>query len=121
MMKKHLAILFFFFPWSLVAQDNIDTNTVTAAARLFDLSFDTAEKDSMLDGLKDNMVLYQKLHKEAIPNSLTYPFAFNPVPLDFVVPFKQEIVKWPVPANTVLPKNKNELAFYSIMQLASLI
>jgi Asp-tRNA(Asn)/Glu-tRNA(Gln) amidotransferase A subunit family amidase len=34
---------------------------------------------------------------------------------------KQVPIEWNIPANEQLPKNKNDLAFYSILQLASLI
>lgn len=99
----------------------IDTNTVTSAAQLIGLNFTTAEKDSMLDGLKDNLGNYEKMHRQSIPNSLAYPFTFNPAPADFTIPVKQAAVTWNTPANVSLPQHKNDLAFYSVMQLASLI
>jgi hypothetical protein len=34
---------------------------------------------------------------------------------------KQEPVKWNISSNEQLPKNKSNIAFYSILQLASLI
>ena len=117
-------LTFFFFslvPVAVFAQSNIDTNTITAATQLFDLSFTNAEKDSMIDGLKDNVALYQKMHSLPISNSLNYPFGFNPTPVGFVIPTRQEKINWMIPANVNLPKNKSELAFYSVMQLASLI
>ena len=117
-------LTFFFFslvPVAVFAQSNIDTNTITAATQLFDLSFTNAEKDSMVDGLKDNAALYQKMHTLPISNSLNYPFGFNPTPVGFVIPTRQEKINWMIPANVNLPKNKSDLAFYSVMQLASLI
>ena len=117
-------LTFFFFslvPVAVFAQSNIDTNTITAATQLFDLSFTNAEKDSMVDGLKDNAALYQKMHTLPISNSLNNPFGFNPTPVGFVIPTRQEKINWMIPANVNLPKNKSELAFYSVMQLASLI
>jgi len=75
----------------------------------------------MIDGLKDNVALYQKMHSLPISNSLNYPFGFNPTPVGFVIPTRQEKINWMIPANVNLPKNKSELAFYSVMQLASLI
>lgn len=103
------------------AQLTIDTNSITAAAQLLDLSFSASEKDSMIDGLKDNAVLYKKMHSLPIPNNLNYPFAFNPTPVGFVIPTKQATINWAIPLQVSLPKNTNELAFYSVMQLASLI
>ena len=121
MRNKLTVILLSLLPACIFAQSTIDTNTVTAATHLFDLSFTNAEKDSMVDGLKDNVVLYQKIHSLPISNSLSYPFGFNPTPVGFVIPTRQEKINWMIPTNVNLPKNKTELAFYSVMQLASLI
>lgn len=99
----------------------IDTAAIGRAAWLFDLQFTDAEKDSMVDGLKENRQHYEKLHRQSTPNWLAYPFAFQPAPPGFAIPVKQTPVKWDIPANVALPANKNELAFYSVMQLAALV
>lgn len=121
MRNKLTVILLTLLPACVFAQSNIDTNTITAATQLFDLNFTNAEKDSMVDGLKDNVALYQKMHSLSIPNSLNFPFAFNPTPVGFVIPTRQQKMNWTIPVNVNLPKNKSDLAFYSVMQLASLI
>ena len=120
-MNKLTAILLSFLPAGIFAQQAIDTNMIGTAARLFDLTFTTSEKDSMQDGLQENLVQFQKIHRLPIPNSLNYPFGFNPRPVGFVIPTKQQIINWAIPANVAVPKNKDELAFYSVLQLASLI
>jgi Asp-tRNA(Asn)/Glu-tRNA(Gln) amidotransferase A subunit family amidase len=104
-----------------IQAQTIDSATVTQAAQLAALSFTTAEKDSMLEGLKDNVRVYESMHRQSIPNSLSYPFAFHPAPPGYAIPTKQIAIHWNIPAATALPKNKNELAFYSVLQLASLI
>ncbi len=121
MRNKLLFIALFFLPACIAAQNVIDTNTITAATTIADMHFTSAEKDSMLEGVKDNQELYQQLHAVPINNSLAYPFAFDPKPIGFVTPVKQEKIDWQIPLNVELPKNRNELAFYSVMQLASLI
>ena len=96
-------------------------DTIGPAAWLFDLNFTTAEKDSMADGLKDNRSNFEKLHRQPIPNNLPYPYAFRPAPAGFAIPVKQLPVKWDIPSNVTVPANKEDLAFYSILQLASLM
>src|SRR3982751_1706029 len=120
---RTIPIIFFLLLLNneILAQPGIDSNTVNAASALFDLNFTSAEKDSMLDGLRDNDSLYQKMHAIPVPNSLNYPFAFNPLPVGATIPARQEKISWAIPDNVQLPKNKNELAFYSVMQLASLV
>lgn len=99
----------------------VDTAAISRAVSLFDLHFTPAEIDSMVDGVKENLQNYQKMHRQPTPNDLPFPFAFNPAPAGLKVPVKQQPVQWNIPNNISLPANKNELAFYSIPQLASLI
>ncbi|OQP65384.1 amidase [Niastella vici] len=99
----------------------IDTATVSQAQKLNALQFTAAEKDSMIDGLNNYRSQYEKLHQVSTPNSLAYPFAFHPEPPGFKIPTKQAPINWSIPANVQLPANRNELAFYSIPQLASLL
>ena len=115
-----LALLLFSFHF-LHAQQKPDTAAISQAARLIDLSLTAAEKDSMVDGLNENLQHYRKMHEVPIANDLPYPFAFDPAPHGMIVPVKQTAINWNIPANVSLPANRNELAFYSIMQLASLI
>jgi Asp-tRNA(Asn)/Glu-tRNA(Gln) amidotransferase A subunit family amidase len=61
------------------------------------------------------------MHKELPRNDLAFPFAFNPAPYGYVVPNKQVKIVWDIPLAVPLPANKVDLAFYSIMQLASLL
>src|SRR4051812_37421348 len=74
----------------------------------------------MLDNVKDYTENYKALHKTLPTNDIPYPFAFDPLPHGEMIPTKQEKINWDIPT-IQMPSNKNELAFYSIMQLASLI
>ena len=115
-----LALLAFAFSArSQTRKDSLDILIKTAA--LYDLEFTAAEADSMLGNINFNTSLYKQLHKQLPPNNLVYPFAFNPAPLGTVVPTKQQKINWVIPANVSLPANKNDLAFYSILELASLV
>lgn len=105
----------------LQAQQKVDTATIARAAALIDLSLSAAEKDSMTDGLYDNLTHYRQMHRLPIPNDLAYPFAFHPGPPGSTIPVKQNNVRWNIPSNVRMPANKEDLAFYSVMQLASLI
>ncbi|MGI8600802.1 MAG: amidase, partial [Chitinophagaceae bacterium] len=60
-------------------------------------------------------------HKTLPANDIPYPFAFQPAPIGFNIPKNQQKINWILPVNVALPKNKTDLAFYSIPQLASLI
>ena len=90
-------------------------------AKWYDLDFSLAETDSMLGDVKDFSDIYKKMHSRLPANNIAFPLAFHPAPYGFDIPRNQQKIDWDIPANTALPGNKNELAFYSIPQLASLI
>ncbi len=99
----------------------VDTALITAASQLMDVNFSAAEKDSMKGNLRGRQRTYERMHQRNLDNSQPYPFTFNPAPVGYKVPTKQDVIKWNLPTNVVIPANKNELAFYSIFQLAALI
>jgi Asp-tRNA(Asn)/Glu-tRNA(Gln) amidotransferase A subunit family amidase len=106
----------------LYAQTKTDSiQLIRSTVKLYDLDFTEAEADSMLDNVKQYTDNYKALHKTLPPNNIPYPFAFNPLPNGETVPTKQQKIIWEIPNNVYMPANKNELAFYSIMQLAGLI
>lgn len=107
-----------FFAYSQTKSDSI--KLVQESLQLYDLSFTSDEVDSMLDGIRNNKELYYKMHQLFPPNELTYPFAFNPA-VGRKVSNKKEKISWVIPNRTELPANRNELAFYSIPELAALI
>jgi Asp-tRNA(Asn)/Glu-tRNA(Gln) amidotransferase A subunit family amidase len=116
-------LLCFFACITLAARSQTHADSirlVQEAFRLYDLSFTEAEADSMLDGLKENKDVYYQMHKLYPPNQLSYPFAFLPAP-GLKIASKKEKISWVIPNQTLLPVNREELAFYSIPQLAALI
>jgi len=116
-----LLLLCGIYQLSVFSQSKLDTNTITEATKIVGLEFTSAEKDSMLDDLRGNVRNYEKMRSIPIPNSLTYPFRFTPAPAGYTVPVQQQKINWSIPTNVTLPVNKNELAYYSVTQLASLI
>jgi len=94
---------------------------VAQTEKLFALQFTDAKRDSMLDGLNNNIKLYEYLHRQNIANNLAFPSYFSPVLPGMHFTDHQQAIHWNIPAKISLPKNRNELAFYSIEQLASLL
>ena len=109
------------FSFLFCCSQKIDTADIGTAARLIDVQLTAAEKDSATDGINEQLKLYKKMHQHNLPNNNPYPFSFTPALPGYTIPVKQFPVNWQIPSNTILPKNRNELAFYSIPQLASLI
>ncbi|MCU0391235.1 MAG: amidase [Thermoflexibacter sp.] len=76
----------------------------------------------MLSELQEYVDIYKEIHKHYLKNWVSPPLYFDPIPSGKVIPnTPQKKINWTIPKNMELPKNKQDLAFYSIPQLASLI
>ena len=106
---------------SASAQETITTSSVATAEKMLGISFSEAKRDSMLGALSSNLKVYNYIHSKNIPNDAPYPLWYNPVLPTMVVPKKQMPVHFAIPEGVAMPSDKNKLAFYSILQLASLI
>jgi Asp-tRNA(Asn)/Glu-tRNA(Gln) amidotransferase A subunit family amidase len=94
---------------------------VIAAEKLIGLSFTDAKRDSMLDGLKDQLGNYESLRKVSLANSVPPAILFNPIPVGMRFETKRKPMKTTSPGKVVVPANLEELAFYSVGQLGYLI
>src|SRR6187431_553146 len=114
--------LLLLLPFATIAQTKSDSLTlIQKTASLYDLEFSNAESDSLLDNLNNYTQLIKGMHKTLPPNDIPYPFAFNPVPYGVLKQRMNQTVSLPIRADIRMPKNKNDLAFYSIPELAGLI
>lgn len=121
-MKKLLLSSTLLLAMAAGAQTKEDTiQLLQRTAAIYHLNFTAAEADSMLDGIRELNRDLASMHRLMPANDLAYPFAFNPAPIGYKIPSAQQKIAWQVPANVQLPANRNDLAFYSIPQLASLI
>lgn len=102
-------------------KDTISRDDLNTAARLFDLQFTQSETDSMYEGVKDNVNRLHNLHQFSLPNNVPMTLWQNPQTLRTALSSDTAFNKWVIPAGVKLPANRDELAFYSILQLASLI
>src|SRR5215210_2153797 len=105
----------------LPAQQNIAADQIVNAEKMYDLHFTSAKRDSMIDQLKTNFQYYRYIHSFNLPNSIPLPQWFDPVLPEMHFNTKQNKIYWNIPENVSMPKDSNALAFYSILQLASLI
>ena len=121
-MKRIILLLLLTVCINSFAQTREDsTKLFRQTASLYDLDFSQAEADSMTNNLIYWKSIYLKMHQQLPKNDLHFPFAFNPAPIGHKVPALQQKIVWDIPADVSIPANKNDLAFYSILQLASLV
>ncbi len=120
-MKYLFPFLLMVMPAVAFTQDTLTIHDIPAAERVIGLEFKPAERDSLFDDVKSNMKVYQKMRQYKLDNSVPLSTWQNPVLPGMKFNMKQNPVKWNLPKDLDVPANKNELAFYNILQLASLI
>jgi Asp-tRNA(Asn)/Glu-tRNA(Gln) amidotransferase A subunit family amidase len=103
------------------SQDSLSTGAISQMENIIGLRFSEAQRDSMKSDLMENLKYYQQLREVDIPNSIPPAFQFNPLPVGFQFDNFQKPLKWSKPVRTELPDNLEELAFWSINELAGLI
>ncbi|UCF07006.1 MAG: amidase [bacterium] len=92
-----------------------------AAALIAGLEFTRVEIDSMLEELEYNLEGYLKLRDLPLENTVPPAILFDPVPVGFTPPSVREGVR-PSPAErNVVPERFEDLAFYSVRELAELV
>lgn len=117
LVKQLLTLLFICTSFTLVAQDTLTKIDVNASAKLADLNFSEKELEMMLPDLKENIMDFRKMHTLSLENSVGMSIAQRlTTPTE-----KQEKIKWKYNKKISMPTNKNEIAFYSIQQLGSLL
>ncbi|MDX1407803.1 MAG: amidase family protein [Saprospiraceae bacterium] len=101
-------------------QDTITIQDLQHASRIFGIHFTPAELDSLHDGVLDQLRDYQRNRELTLDNSVAPALQFNPHPHGFVMPrgdshmtFKQR--------QRARPDTLDQLAFYSVSDLAYLI
>lgn len=121
-MRILLLQLFLLIGFIVSAQDStIQKSDLFSTAKIFDLDFTTKEIDTLYSDVIDNLANYKTMHKLSLPNSIPLSMWQTPLLPGMKFNHKQTEINWALDNNIQLPNNKNDLAFYSIEQLASLI
>lgn len=117
LVKQLLTLLFMFTSFTLLAQDTLSKIDVNAGAKLANLRFSEKEIELMIPDLKENILDFRKMHTFNLDNSVGMSIAQRlTTPTE-----KQEKIKWKYNKKISMPVDKNEIAFYSIQQLGSLL
>lgn len=96
-------------------------NDLPSAEKMFGFSFSAKDRDSLFDEVKSTTAEINKMHQLHLGNDVQMSLVQNPLLPGMKVNTTQLPVIWNIPQNVNMPANKNDLAFYSIAQLASLI
>lgn len=99
----------------------IEKENINSAEKIIGLEFTDAERDSMIDLLNEQLGNYEKIRKIKLNNNVPPAILFNPIPLGFDFPKDKKQLIFSDYAYSKMPKNKNDLSFYSVGELAELI
>ncbi|HEY4967457.1 MAG TPA: amidase [Puia sp.] len=120
-MNKSLLTLCMLCALTAGAQDTVTRSQIISAEHMFGLHFTPAKQDSMVSVLSDKIKTYHYLQSQNLNNDVPLPLWYSPLLPGMTVPRKQLPVSFKLPETIPLPTDRNQLAFYSIAQLAALI
>ena len=109
-----------------IAQDgspksNVEIADIRAAEKLIGLKLTEAERDSMLDGIRENADKYEDIRSVNLSNSVWPAMMFNPIPVGKSFDSEQIPFQIDRPENVRRPANLEDVAFWSIPELAEMI
>lgn len=121
-MKKMLLGFLLLASSTIMAQDRPITKAdLLSSAKILDLQFTEPEIDSLYNDVLDNVANYKAMHKLSLNNSTPLSLWHSAILPSMKFNKVQKPILWDAVVNVKLPADKNELAFYSVEQLAYLI
>jgi hypothetical protein len=118
-MKRFIVLLFTSFCAFANAQDTTITKAdLKSASKLFDVQFSQKEIDTLYSDVIDNIANYKAMHKLSLPNSVPLSTWQLAVPVNTKKNSKGALLET---TKVELPARKEDLAFYSISELAYLM
>ena len=98
----------------------ITTEDMARAERLFDIELTPEERERIVEDVNENVLYYRDLRERNLDNSVNLSLVFNPIPPGMVMAREKEPVKFSR-LSAKRPANVEDVAYYSVLQLASLI
>ncbi len=123
---RSVQSVIFLFCLPILTAAQTDTNFITReavseAGKLIGLNFSDAKIDLMLPGLKKQLDNFETLRKFPLSNGVPPALLFNPIPIGMKFERARKKFQISPPGKVRLPANLDELAFYSVGELAALI
>lgn len=86
-----------------------------------DLMFTEEEWEMMAENLEESKRHYQELHSHSIDNGVFPALQLNIIPLGVSFGGSQQAIDWGLPESVALPEDREDLAFYTVAELATLL
>lgn len=103
------------------SSDDITRDVIASSEKLIGLKFTDAKRDSMIDGLLEQRRYYESIRSVRLENNIPPALLFNPIPVGITFETERKSFKASPPGKVTVPDNLEDLAFYSIGQLAELL
>lgn len=101
--------------------ESINRRNIASAERLVGLSFNPVERDSMLESVRDNRESYRRIRELNLDNAVPPALQFNPRPVGKRFESRHQGSVPAAPGKIRRPADLDEVAFYSLGELAELI
>lgn len=119
----HLALLALSLFWlsCSTGKHSFTKKDVKGSEKLIGLDFSKKDIDTLYPYLERNLSGFDSLRKYPLENDVFPAVRFDPVPFGFTMPEQLDGNDWNIPDYVEIPERFDDLAFYTIPQLASLI
>lgn len=104
-----------------IVENELTREIVHNASKIMGLDFTDSEVDSMLPDLSQMVETYETMRENSIGNDVAPALIFNPLPQNFEFEKRQTPIIYEDLGIVEMPENRDDLAFYSIGELAHLI
>lgn len=104
-----------------VIGNQLDPDDLKIAGKVAGLDFSRSEIDSMYEGVERDRLSYIESRKNPLNNATAPALVFNPVPSGFEYPQEVKPLYFEINDDVNLPDNIDDLAFYSVSELGTLI
>ncbi len=120
------------YPWMIIlaffggivfagSGNGINIDMLRQAGKLLGFSFSQEQLEIMMPSVRVHMQSAEALRDMELDNDVPPAWSFSPLYGEYEIPEDEGKTAWSIPRDVSLPENVDELAFYSITELASLI
>lgn len=120
-MRISNLLIFCLFSLFTVKSYGQENDSLLYIQAFYDLHFSKPQRDSIMEGLRDQARQIRDIHAFGLPNDNVPALVFDPLAFTDKKPVSQTDNTWDLPDGIKMPANPSELAYYSIPQLAALI
>ena len=116
-----VSLLLMLIVFQSTFSQKIEKENIQNAEKIIGLEFTEAERDSMIDDLDGQFGNFKKIREVELNNNVPPAILFNPIPVGYKFSEERKPPKFSDYSYVKMPKDKNDLAYYSIGELAELI